>query len=226
MWPNPNRLIANLTSTWVHPMFQLTRIPIYRSSIAVRPKTILKIKINVKNRKLWRQKNKNILNYFFNIFLFLSHLRSFLLIFFVIKTKMKNFGFLRGEPNFFKINKYSFARWQTYYIVTVLIASWLFFLISWFTHSSLMEIVQYPKNNPSKTLVHDNTNSPKLKPDKLSPYPTKDVFHPQWPLGDKHQCVGSFWAYWVGRDPSDAKSNRVTCSHLRVLLLPIIWGIF
>jgi hypothetical protein len=34
-----------------------------------------------------------------------------------------------------------------------------------------------------------------------------------------------FWAYIVGQDPSDSKSNRFTCWHLPVLLPFISWGI-
>ena len=33
--------------------------------------------------------------------------------------KIEKFSFLRGEPYFFKINKYSFARGRTSYCVTV-----------------------------------------------------------------------------------------------------------
>ena len=50
--------------------------------------------------------------------MFLSHLRSFLLIF-LLKNKNWKIHFLRDEPYFFKINKYSFLGARTSYGATV-----------------------------------------------------------------------------------------------------------
>ena len=55
---------------------------------------------------------------FCNILLFLSHLRSFLLIFLGQKTKIEKFIFLRGKPLYFK-KKNSFIKWRICYDVTV-----------------------------------------------------------------------------------------------------------
>ena len=82
------------------------------------PKIILKIK-NVKIRKLWRKKNKNRTYISFcDILLFLIHLRSFLLMFW-LKNKNWEIQFLERRTFFSQKNKYSFARWWTCYWVTV-----------------------------------------------------------------------------------------------------------
>ena len=73
---------------------------------------------NVRIRKLWRQKMKTNEISFCNILLFLSLLRSFIYLF-LLKNKIEKFNFLRGEPYLLKINKHSFARWQTCYGLTI-----------------------------------------------------------------------------------------------------------
>ena len=91
----------------------------YRSTIAGL------FKINSKNKneqimKLWRQKNENEneKNYFLQSF---GVSKPFKVIFtnFLLKIKKWEIQFLRGEPYFFKINKYSFLGARTSYGATV-----------------------------------------------------------------------------------------------------------
>ena len=91
----------------------------YRSTIAGSSKNNYKNKKRT-NYKILKTEKQNRIDYFCNLLLFLSQLRSFILIFALKKQFFWEIQFFeRQNLRFFKINKYLFARWRSCYGVMV-----------------------------------------------------------------------------------------------------------